>query len=143
MGWTINGPLCTGEDTRSGISNFMQIESSLYETDVESTLSPARAMSVNDRKALTVWDSSVHVVNGHYELDVPFKQSPPTLPANRKMAERRLGYLQRKIENNPEFGERYKAGIQDYINEGYAEKVDDEQGPAGLTVLGQSFCNTF
>ena len=90
-------------------------------------------MSVNDRKALAVWDASLHVVNGHYELDIPFKQTPPTLPDNKKMAERRLGYLRRKMENNPEFGEKYKAGMQEYIKEGYAEKVDDEQGPAGLT----------
>ena len=98
----------------------MQFESSLFETDAESTLSPARAMSVNDRKALAVWDASVHVVNGHYELDIPFKQTPPTLPDNKKMAERRLGYLRRKMENNPEFGEKYKAGMQEYIKEGYA-----------------------
>ena len=77
-------------------------------------------MSVNDRKALAVWDASVHVVNGHYELDIPFKQTPPTLPDNRKMVERRPGYLRRKIENNPEFGEKYKAGINEYIKEGYA-----------------------
>ena len=133
LGWTINGPLHTGADQeRSGVSNFIQFESSLYDCDVEPTLSPTRAMSVNDKKALAVWDDSVHVVDGQYMLDIPFKQVPPMLPNNKKMAERRLEFLQRKMTNNAEFGKRYRAGIQEYINDGYAEKVEDE-GPIGGT----------
>ena len=91
-----------------------------------------RVRCLNDKIALDVWDRSIHGVDGHYELDIPFNKVPPDLPNNKVMAERRLEFLRRKMVKNPEFATRYKTGMQGYIDEGYAEKGDNEKGPKGM-----------
>ena len=75
-------------------------------------------------KVLNVWDKSVEVVNGHYQLDIPFKEDTPNMPDDRQMAEKRLQHLIRRMKKEPTFGERYAAGIKDYIDQGYAEECD-------------------
>ena len=93
----------------------------MYENDTEPRLSPTRAMSLNGKKALDVWDQSVRVVDGHYELDIPFKQVQPDLSNSKIMAKRKLEFPRRKMAKNPEFGIKYRSGMQAYIDEGYAE----------------------
>ena len=81
---------------------------------------------------LNVWDRSLVVVQGHYQLDIPFKKEKPDLPDNREMAVKRLQHLRKRMKIDAGFGERYAAGIQDYITQGYAEKVDPDTGAPGM-----------
>ena len=133
LGWTVNGPLNDGRNERIVISNFIMSEDGLFEENHDPKLSPTRAMSVNDRKALKTWDESLRVVNGHYQLDVPFKQLPPDLPDNKFVAEKRFQHLQRRIGTDRTFGDRYRKTVQEYLDNGYAEKCQEKHGPNGWT----------
>ncbi len=61
--------------------------------------------------------------NGKYQIDIPFMVDPPELPDNRKMAERRLQSLKRRLIQNPDLHEQYSGGMQDLLQKGYAEAV--------------------
>ena len=39
--------------------------------------------SVDDKKAVDMWEQSIELVNGHYQMDIPFKSKNPNLPDNR------------------------------------------------------------
>ena len=49
------------------------------------------------------------------------------LPNNKIVAERRLKYLRRRMDKDADFASRYKAGMQGYLDDGYAEAVPDDQ----------------
>ena len=87
IGWAINGPMSAAGADKTDISNLISTEARLYDTDDDHTLSPPiRAKSVNDQLVLVVWDNSTDVVNGHYQLDIPFKKANPMLPNNKNVA---------------------------------------------------------
>ena len=134
IGWAINGPISATRADKTGISNLIATEASLYDMDDDHALSPIRAKSVNDQLVLDVWDNSVDVVDGHYQLDIPFKKANPMLPNNKIVAERRLKYLRRRMDKDADFAARYKAGMQAYLDDGYAEAVpDDDTEVEGMT----------
>ena len=59
----------------------------------EPMMSTKVAMSVEDRRALTQMESSVKLVNGHYQLGLSWKFKSVSLPNNRDFAMGRLCHL--------------------------------------------------
>ena len=46
--------------------------------------------SVENKRAVDIWERSVEIADGHYQMDIPFKSKLPSLPDNQIVAERRL-----------------------------------------------------
>ena len=80
-------------------------------------------MSVDDRKVISLWEDSVKMNEGHYELPIPFSRNVSALTNNRSVAESRLNFLQRKLRSDPDKYSSYKENMTDMLNKGYAEKV--------------------
>jgi hypothetical protein len=55
-------------------------------------------MSADDRRALDKMENSVRMVDGHYEIALPWKSTTISLPNNRACAERRLVYLKKRLQ---------------------------------------------
>ena len=62
-------------------------------------------------------------VNGHFQVALPWKSYPPSLPNNREMAERRCQLLKRRLLKDEDLLLKYKTTMGDYIEKGHAEKV--------------------
>ena len=92
--------------------------------------------SVDDKRAVNIWERSVEIVEGHYQLDIPFKSKLPNLPDNQSVAEKRLQSLAQQFWKDPKLHAKYKSGIQELLDKGYAEKVLDEEIGASLDRLG-------
>ena len=82
-------------------------------------------LSQEDRAAVNVWKSSAKMEDGHYHLDIPFRNNPPKLMNNRQMAERRLQCLGRKLTKDPDLHGRYTKEIDTLLEKGYAERCND------------------
>lgn len=54
-------------------------------------------MSREEIKFLDMWNHSIKMTDGHYCLDLPFKQKNPSMPNNRCIAEQRIQSLKRKF----------------------------------------------
>ena len=53
----------------------------LYGTEFKDSLSGVEeSLSVEDQRAKHIMDESVPLVNGHYQLKLPFRHSPQCLP---------------------------------------------------------------
>ena len=66
----------------------------LYNAEFGDTLVDVeQSLSFEDRRAKQIMDESVALVNGHYQLKLPFRQSPPYLPDSLSDAEKRLYWL--------------------------------------------------
>ncbi|XP_077997424.1 uncharacterized protein LOC144450652 [Glandiceps talaboti] len=137
LGWTVNGPVAKSAD-EPFISNFIhaglknrddrledQVEQ-FWKLDSGPILAKYKTHpSQDDNRVVKKWNESISMKNGHYHLDIPFKESIPKLPNNQRLAERRLQSLGRRLAKDP--------GIQDLVDKGYAEKVplDQVDNPEG------------
>jgi len=80
------------------------------------------AMSVEDQRALRQMESSVNLVNGHYQLGLPWKHNTVNLPNNREFALERLRYLKKRFQRDPHLFKKYKDTINGYVSSGYARE---------------------
>ena len=74
--------------------------------------------SVEDKRALHVMEESVKLVDGHFQVALPWRKDPPGIPNNKPMAEKRLRSLKNRLEKDGELLEKYTNTMQDYINKG-------------------------
>ena len=154
LGWTVMGPLkgnsyqeaqlnCIHVDQAlgckedvKGMSSIHEQLESLYNSEFsESTADLKECLSIEDRRAKAMMDSSVKFKDGHYEIGLPWKYSEPTLPNDRSMAEKRLGYLKKRLERDPTLHAKYKVTMEEYISKGHAKRVQPNEGdnPDGLS----------
>ena len=64
-----------------------------------------------------------------YEVGLPWKTGEPRLENNKAMAESRLKSLLRRFEKDPIFEADYDKAIKKYETEGYASRVQEDDGP--------------
>ncbi|XP_053390098.1 uncharacterized protein LOC123563639 [Mercenaria mercenaria] len=84
------------------------------------------SMSVEDKRALGLIDSTLSFVNGHYEMGLPWRQDDASLPNNLTLAHARLHQLKRKLSRDNVLHEMYTKTVTDYIDKGYAKEVTNE-----------------
>ena len=83
------------------------------------------ALSLEDKKAQIIMEDLVKVVDDHYQLDLPFREKLP-FPNNRAMADKRMNPLKTRLKKDPELYVKYKEGINDYVEKGFASKVQED-----------------
>ena len=68
---------------------------------------------------------SIQHVDGHFQLPLLWKNRNILLPNNFLMAQKRLKSLKRRLSNDPSLHEKYTEVMQSYIDQGYAELVNN------------------
>jgi hypothetical protein len=136
LGWTINGPLCDdGSAVNQQFSSFVQIDGNLecmlekfwqLDSKCERANTTSEELSVSDKKALTIWNNSLSLVNGHYAMDIPTKIPVLQMPDNKNGARLRLEFLRKRLMKDDKLRTAYQLSIEDLLLKGYAEQV-----PAG------------
>ena len=89
FGWTLNGPLQREEmkGKQCYLSNVLCSDDSLNEQlhryfnneFSESLADDRKSMSLEDRKALSVYEESATEVNQHYQIGIPWRSLKPLL----------------------------------------------------------------
>ena len=106
----------------------MQQLERFWKTDNADVISNCKvSMSVEDKSALAVIEGTVKLVDGHYQLALPWREPAPKLPNNRVMAERRLQLLKKRFLRDLELFEKYKATIRDYKIKGHAKRGPEDE----------------
>ena len=75
-------------------------------------------MSLEDKNALTIMEQLLGVVHNHHQLDLLLR-GRPNFPNNKSLAERRS-----RLKKDLDLCDKYKKGIDEYVNSGYACKVN-------------------
>ena len=82
--------------------------------------------SADERKFLQLMDESTTVdTTGHYSMPLPFGKDKESLFDNKSLVVNRTNSLKRKMSKNPDFKAEYTSFMEDTIERGYAEEVDD------------------
>lgn len=131
LGWALMGPLNSCDRDCFSV-NFVrhddetlhrQMESMFRSDFNEPMISSKAAMSVEDQRALSQMETSVKLVNGHYQLGLPWRHKSVNLPNNREFAFGRLRYLKKRFQRDPHLFEKYRDTINGYVSSGYARRV--------------------
>ncbi|XP_069105811.1 uncharacterized protein [Argopecten irradians] len=137
LGWTINGPLGNiSEDLHmasachfvygksdSDISLEARVER-FWSIDTGQVLAGSvPELSVDDRRVLKVWNDTIKLKEGHYELSIPFTDECPNLPDNKSLALKRLLYLKKRLSKDTDLHKRYTEEVNKLFDKGYAECI--------------------
>ncbi|XP_068712838.1 uncharacterized protein [Montipora foliosa] len=135
LGWTVYGPI--GELANDPVHvNFTHTERENLNTQLERMYNEEfgdintaleEGMSVEDCNAMDVMDQSATLVNGHYQIKLPFRQEFPSLPDSLPTAEKRLTWLKRRMQRDPVFHAKYSSVVKKYQTEGSSRQVHDDE----------------
>ncbi|XP_068680444.1 uncharacterized protein [Montipora foliosa] len=92
----------------------------------ESVSDPTHALSRQDKRVIFIYKESARLLDGHYEIAIPWKLHPPGLPNNRLLAKHRLKLLRKRLIKDPELYSRYSAVMSDLLDKGYAKCVPED-----------------
>ena len=142
LGWSLLGPAFANCDFRSTnayfvstqpvtLKNVSLIESKPMDSNIEEVpemdveledICCDKGLYVEDRRVYYLLKRSIKLVDGHYELPLPWRNEKE-MPDNKIMAEIRLNHLKRKLQKNPELKQKYLDQMQFMLEKGYAERV--------------------
>ena len=78
------------------------------------------SLSMEDRKFLEIMKNNIRMVDGHYELPLPFRDDDPKMPCNRKLAEKRMNSIRNRMLRDEQFHCEYSTFMKKFIDSGYA-----------------------
>jgi len=130
FGWTVNGPMVRMGQPQP-VCNFVKADEELskqFRTFCDWEFSDSicvskPAMSKEDKRALSIMKESICLKEGHYQIDLPWKDHVPCLPNNRAMAEHRLKLLRRRLLKNPDLRSKYSAFMDSLFENRHAQMV--------------------
>ena len=115
------------EDT--GIKEMLK---KIYMSDFQDTISDREDSIIGkmseipneDRRFLKILDAQTLKVGNHYQIPLPLKNPDVKLPNNRKVAERRLLYLKKRLMKDDRFHQKYTDFMQEIPckGKGYAKE---------------------
>ncbi|XP_003366927.1 conserved hypothetical protein [Trichinella spiralis] len=79
------------------------------------------------------FSESVMFDGTRYVVGLLWRAGAVQLPDNREVAMRRLRAFRRQLNRDPEKDQEYSGVIRDYLDRGWAEKVNETSGPPGRT----------
>ena len=102
----------------------------LLEADFPERRNEEKTMSQEDKQFMKIVENRIHKdEEGYYEIPLPFKREMPALPNNKAMAEKRLTHLKRRLICDPKLYQDYKAFMEQMIQNGDAEEINNEKEP--------------
>ena len=138
LGWTVCGPVTEDSEDESDDAhiNFARTDRGtineqlehIYNAefgDVLGDTSPS--LSIEDQKAARIMKESAQLVDGHYQVRLPFHHEAPKLPDNHKIAAKRLDLLKKRFAKDDRLREQYTAVMKKYEEEGAAKIISDKE----------------
>ncbi|XP_065097354.2 uncharacterized protein [Paramisgurnus dabryanus] len=137
LGWSIVGRSLHTQDTssshhlchRTTVKELPPLTPTdvlrILESDFKDGNDDSKIVSQDDITFLNILDEGIKKnVYGHYEMPLPFK-TRPSLPDNKGSAMTRLLHLKRKLQRDERYKERYVEFMEEIIEQGDAEQVND------------------
>ena len=86
----------------------------LWKTDFrDSVVSSSTSPSIEDKKALEKMERSLKMVDGHFQVALPWRTDPPYLPSNRPMVERHAALLRKRLLRDQDLFSKYNTTMNE------------------------------
>ncbi|XP_068738912.1 uncharacterized protein [Montipora capricornis] len=145
LGWTLLGPVGPTNPHQEFHVNFVRSldDDDLLQSQVkrfwltdfgESLAASEVCMSLEDKRTLKIMNETVTKTDGHYQVGLPWRNRPPSIPNNRSFAESRLCSLKRRLLKDEELHRKYNTTMDGNLCKGHAVKIP----PRELSVKGKN-----
>ena len=98
----------------------------MFELDFSEKQQGQTAISMDDQKFLKKVGDGIHLVDGHYEMPLPFRETEPSLPNNKTLALHRLKQLENRLKKDEVYSTHYNAFMDGIIRHDFAERVPEK-----------------
>ena len=144
LGWSINGPLGPPGSTAITFGTYVEeVRDNIADTNLEEQVKrfwvidmPAegdneKGKSVEDQQVINLWSTHGRKDDRHFQFPIPFRHTDLHLPNNWCMASKRLASLKCRLRRDEALRRRYSDEMRVLLDEGYAEPVEQREGPEG------------
>lgn len=132
FGWSVQGPVTMSSVTDAvcmhiHIEEETQISSQLKAFwEIESRgITRQEPCDPDEEEALERFEKTTQFRDGRYEVELPWRREKPELPDNYRIAKKRFKGLNRRLQTDVVFFQRYSEVIEDYLKEGIVEEVTE------------------
>ena len=127
LGWTLHGPASVVNTvSRKIVSHFISASTCVGHDintlwNIENSGIEDLSWSVEDKKVVELWDRECKLVEGRYQIPIPWKPGV-CIPNNFKVALSRLRSNKRSLLKKGIF-DQYDAEVKNLLSKGYAENI--------------------
>ena len=133
LGWSVNGPVSHRLVSNRVVNNFISANDATTDNDMQALWDLERdslkdvsvTWSSDDKGVIELWDSTAKIVEGHYELPIPWRPDIQ-FTDNLSQAMCRLIATAKSVEKRG-LRSRYDVEIKKVLDKGYAEIIPDFQ----------------
>ena len=124
MGWSLNGRSPMNVASHTVTSHFISTTildkriDRLWELEEIGMPHDVLEMSIEDQRVIKLWDQECTVVNGHFQLPMPWKGIVPVMPDNFNAASSRLDRLYASLTRRS-MVKQYDEQIRNMVAQGY------------------------
>jgi len=150
LGWTVNCPLhgdCHINEqglqpditvNRISVARLDELWEKQLKVDFPETLQDEQpGLSVEDKRFIELVSESTKLIDGHYSIGLPMKQSHSKMPNNKTVAEQRALSLKRRLNKDPSFRSDYIAFMSEMLVNGSQWRYESKlTNPADLASRG-------
>lgn len=139
LGWLLSGPVPGSKKSEetTAMLTLTKIDSSheqlkrFWELDAIEIVDQQKDLrTAEEEDAVQQFNSSCHFDNDRYEVGLPWKKDHPPLIANYEQAYQRLVSTERNLAKKPEKARMYCEAVKQYIDDGHARAIDEEDHKA-------------
>ncbi|VDP60475.1 unnamed protein product, partial [Schistosoma curassoni] len=130
LGWALFGP--TGQPNKTSVfMNCLKAKNS-FEEDIlklfehefsENKYSDKVTMSLCDKTIMEITDKQTVLLDGHYQVPIPWKADWHSLPRNKSEIEKRLIYLRKTLLKDEQLRKQYTIILATHESKGYLSRV--------------------
>ena len=144
LGWVLSGSVPLSMPRKQS-TNLMTVHTLRIDAQpsVEDTLEESLhsfwsleslGIKVPEQSLIEEFGETIQLKNGRYEVSLPWKEQHDVLPDNYLLSLNRLQGLVRRLRQEPDILQQYDAIIQDQIQRGIVEAVEDPDTAVGGSV---------
>ncbi|XP_043475015.1 uncharacterized protein LOC122506767 [Leptopilina heterotoma] len=136
LGWMVHGPYDVGRVDKT-YTFFIQKNEDIEIHDTLKEFWSTESFGVRpsekilrskeEQRARDILDQTTRRIGNRWEAGLLWKEVNCELPESRKAAEKRLLSIEQKMKRDPNFGEKYAANMQSYIEKGYARRLTEKE----------------
>ena len=115
-----------GDKSIAGVEQALQQFWKVDSCGVETDNAAPGPTSADEAAAVKLVEDSTRLVDGRYEVSIPWNSRKAELVNNVDMATKRLESTRRRLQREPQVARAYARVIQDYLEKGYITDVTDE-----------------
>lgn len=139
LGWTIHGKIdpnlvdtytplsiniCSEHNNDEDLNKLIE---EMYKVEHFGITQQNPKLSVDDQRALELMEKTLEKVENRYQIGHLYRYENMKFPDSKAMAMKRLSYIEKKMDADPEMSKQYCNKIQEYVDKGYARKVPSEE----------------